>query len=436
LAAFSAPAWSVTPSDPVSFSFSGVPLVQFAQATYRDLLHRDFVVSSELLGVGKKVTINVKGVQVDQLPSFVDQVLASQGVRSTLRGGVYYLDAATSPGPQLDQVDQVSSKPGPLAASAAAPRDQVKVDQVKVDDPAKDELRVVEVMNRPVDFVIQAVNAAMGVNAARPGGGSRLVVSAPKDRIDLVLDLVDQLDVAADQVEVSASFVEVTTNDAHTSGLSLVAGLVSHKLNLTVDPGQGRFSIGGGRYQLVLDALAGDGRFNQVSNSRVVGDDAEHLALSVGDETPTIGSTGKDQLGNAVQNVVYRPSGVILDVTPRVLGSRRLALQVDGQVSAFQQTTTGVTGSPTLVKRQVKTSVSVADGEVLVIGGLNDTKSTRSKSGFSFLPSTWSNRNQLESKTDLVLILSARVLSPERKQLQEKSVTGDKKRPISVTSDI
>lgn len=389
---------------PVSFSFAGVPLVQFAQATYRDLLHRDFVVSSELLGMSKKVTINVKAVEADQLPAFVDQVLRSQGVRSTLRNGVYYLESSTESG----AVDQ-GNPSGPDAPAAAAPAHDDKASSLPVEGP-KDEVRVLQVMNRPVDFMVQAINAAIGLPAARPGGGSRMVVSVAKDRLDQVLDLVDQLDVAVDQVEVSASFVEVTTNGAESSGLSLVANTVSRKLGLSIVPGQGRVTLSGSRFDLVLDALSGDGRFNQISNPRLVGDDGERLSLSVGDETPTIGSTGKDQLGNAVQNVVYRPSGVILDVQPRVLGSRRVSLVVDGQVSAFQATTNGVAGSPTLVKRQVKTSVSLGDGEVLVIGGLNDTKSTRSKSGLSFLPSSWASRTTSESKTDLVLILSARVL--------------------------
>jgi type II secretory pathway component GspD/PulD (secretin) len=416
-AAFSVPAWSA----PVSFAFAGVPLVQFAQATYRDLLHRDFVVSSDLLSVGKKVTINVRAVDVDKLPAFVDQVLLSQGIRSSLRSGVYFLEPAGADlSPAVHQVDQV---PAAAAVPSAQPGAAASASQPGADVPAppkdKDEFRVVQVMNRPVEFVAQAVNSIVGPNVARPGGGSRLVVSAPKDRLDVVSDLVAQLDVGVDQVEVSASFVEVTTSGSDASGLSLVAGMISRKLGVTVQPSQGRIAVSAGRYDLVLDALAGDGRFNQVSNSRVVGDEAEHFSLSVGDETPTIGSTGKDQLGNAVQNVVYRPSGVILDVLPRVLGSRRLSLVVDGQVSAFQSTTTGVAGSPTLVKRQVKTSVSVADGEVLVIGGLNDSKSTRSKTGFSFLPSSWASRNGSDNKTDLVLILSARLLSPDRTRAKD-----------------
>lgn len=69
-------------------------------------------------------------------------------------------------------------------------------------------------------------------------------------------------------------------------------------------------------FQLVIDALNGDTRFNQLSNSRVVGDDHTKINLTVGNETPTISSTGKDNAGNAIQNIVYRPSGVIVDVLP------------------------------------------------------------------------------------------------------------------------
>lgn len=409
------------PVAPVSFSFGAVPLVQFAQATYRDLLGRDFVLSNELLGLGKKVTVSVKQLDPAKLPAFVDQVLAQQGVRATLRQGVYFLDVASGPVDQVlpvepaagrvqqlpQRVDQVEQNLAGNQVDQHAAGEQVAahpIDQVK-------DLQVVQVMNRPVEFMVAAVNGAIGAQVARPAGGSRMVVSVPKERKDQVLSLVAQLDVAAQVVEVSASFIEVTRSQSDASGLSLVAGTISRKLGVSVVPAEGRVSIGAGRYDLVLDALAGDGRFNQVSNSRVVGDDAEKLSLSVGDETPTIASTGKDNLGNAVQNVVYRPSGVILDVLPHVLGSGRLALSVDGQVSAFQSTTNGVAGSPTLVKRQVRTAVSVADGEVLVIGGLNDSKVTRANAGLSFLPRSWSTRSGSETKTDLVLILSARVLA-------------------------
>lgn len=403
---------------PVSFSFASVPLVDFAQFTFRDLLKRDYVLSSELIGLNKKITISVKALDDSKLVSFVESVLRSQGIRATERDGVFFLDsvgaAAGDPAPFVEKpadaptAGRVAAGPG-LDGGSAPAGDPVAVPEL--------EFRVIHVGNRSAEFLALSVNAVAGGNAAKVAGGNRLVLAVPAARMAALVSLVEQLDVAADVVEVSASFVEVTTNESGASGLSLVnSALTSGSLSggLSVLPGQGQIVVRGGRYELVLQALAADGRFKQVSNSRVVGDDAEKLLLSVGDETPTLGSSSTDNQGNQIQNVVYRPSGVILDVLPRVLPSGRLSLVVDGQVSAFQATTNGIANSPTLVKRQVKTSVSVADGEVLVIGGLSDSKATSAAAGFSFLPASWGNRSRQETKTDLVLILSARVLSASR----------------------
>lgn len=69
----------------------------------------------------------------------------------------------------------------------------------------------------------------------------------------------------------------------------------------------------------------------------------------------------------------------------------------------------GVSGSPTLIKRQVKTAVTVGDGDVLVIGGLTDTQTTNNTSGIAFLPASWSVNSGTKVQTDLVLVLSAKV---------------------------
>lgn len=410
---------------PVSFSFNGVPLMDFAQATYKNLLGRDFVLSSELVGMSKKVTVSVKGVEESKVADFVDQVLASQGVRVVDRNGVYFLDTMSAPvlpddkspvavlhsEPTAVLSGQITPALTPAGMPALTPSGMPALaGQGKGGLSPGDEVKVLTVKHRSPEFMLAVVNGVMGGSVAKLGGGSRLVVSASKENMPRLVYLVDQLDIASPVVEVSASFVEVTRTVSDGSGLSLVASTLSSKLGVSVVPSQGRIEVAAGRYQLVLDALVSDGRFKQVSNSRVVGDDAEHLSLSVGDETPTIGSTSSDRLGNPVQSIVYRSSGVLLDVVPHVLGSGRLSLAVDGQVSSFQSTTNGVSNSPTLVKRQVKTGVSLVDGEVLVIGGLDDSKVASSAAGISFFPASWRAKSSSDAKTDLVLILSARVL--------------------------
>jgi general secretion pathway protein D len=386
---------TVSPSSlPLSFDFASVPVMQFAQAVYSDSLGRDFVVSADLIDSQKKVSIRVKSLPADKLAGFVDHVLRSQGISSTLRDGVYYLDALHE---VAGQAGDVASAPGDVGQPDAKP-------------VVPDKVLVLRAQNRPAEFLAASLGAVFGPGAVKLGAGSVLVVSVPEAKEAIVREVLDALDSAPRSVEVVASFVEVTRSSDEARGLSLVNAALSRKFGVSFDASVGQASIVSGSFQLVLDALSSDGRFKQVSNSRVVGDEGEKLSLLVGDETPTIASTAKDNQGNPIQSVVYRPSGVILDVQPRVTGSGRLSLSVDGQVSAFQTTKTGVAGSPTLVKRQVKTAVSLDDGKVLVIGGLDDSKVSDQASGFSFLPKSWRSRSGDDRKTDLVLILSARVL--------------------------
>lgn len=406
--------WSA--SMPIGLDFSGVSLTTFASATYKTLLHRDFVIASDLADFSKKISVNVKAISPEKLPVFLDDLLLSQGIKSTLRGDVYFLSAAGAIEKNDVQLPVISDDEK-TAKSGASQKSNNDINDLKTADEKEKKpdliVKIFMPQNRPGEFLALAANGAFRQPTVTVSGAVLVVTAQDEKRIDSVLELLALLDLSPASVEVSASFVEVSTSGASSSGLSLVASVLASRvpgLAVSVLPASGSITVQAGRYQAVLDALQSDGRFKQVSNSRVTGDSSEKMSLSVGDETPTISSTGRDNQGNALQSIVYRPSGVILDVLPRVLGSGGVALVVDGQVSSFQATQTGVAGSPTLIKRQVKTSVSVDDGQVLIIGGLDDSKASNGQSGFSFLPKSWATEKTSNSHTDLVLILSARVL--------------------------
>lgn len=417
--AFAAP----SPVAPVSLDFSGVSLVTVGQAVFRSLLDRDFVVAPDVVAMDRKISMHVKSLPVDELPAFIENILLDHGIVTTLRNGVYYLSSKNVGGVVLPSVSGLSSTgdvaavaPTSFAAVAPAsgrtmfPRAAVAGDAVSGERHPDDISEVYPLRHRPPEFISAVVNSAFGLRASVVAGPD-LVITGSKELVQKIRKLIVSLDVAPRTIEISASFVEVSRSAGAARGVSLVVSVLGAKLRGAIGgPGASAVSLGAANFALVLDALENDGRFKQVSNSKVVGDELEKLVLSVGDETPTIGSTSRDQQGNAIQNVVYRPSGVILDVVSRVSGSGVLSLLVDGQISSFVATQTGVSSSPTLIKRQVKTRVSVADGEVLVIGGLDDTKSSRGSSGLSFLPRSWAMGSSSDSHTDLVLILSARVL--------------------------
>ncbi|MDP3671722.1 MAG: hypothetical protein Q8R69_18775 [Telluria sp.] len=393
---------------PLSFNLAGVPVVTFLQATYKSVLNRDYVIAPEVLAMEKRFTISVRDLPAAAAPAFVDDLLMGQGIQSQKRGEIYYLTAAGAY--PVAAADAFGAVVGPaVPVSVERP-----IDIAPVPAGVANSVQIYTPLHRPAEFMVAVINSAYRQPFASVAG-SQVVLSVAPERFDDVLKLAQALDLAVHSVDVQASFVEVMRSDSGNGGLSLVASVLGAKFGAavgSVGTGSGSVSIGGKNFQAVLSALQADGRFKQVSNSRVLGDDAKNMTLTVGDETPTVSSSGMDNAGNSVQNIVYRPSGVILDVLPTVLGSGRVSLLVDGQISSFQATSTGVTGSPTLVKRQVKTSVTVNDGEVVIIGGLDDTKSSYNRSGFSFLPRSWAGAASSDTHTDLVLILSAKASKP------------------------
>jgi len=405
-------------SDPISFDFVGVPLVTFGQATFKSIMHRDFVITPEVLTLDRKITISVKNIDATDVPRFVENILLQQGIATTLKDGVYYL-APVKNYQELPAATETHKTAVAATATDAAIKQVTstdafsspsETDTLSQQRKSDDDSFAYRPINRSSEFLVSVINAAFGKQSAILAG-SQIVITGSKPNLTKIRNLIESLDILPKKVDISASWIEVTQNSGTGRGISLIASVLGSKLSAslgTINSGSA-ISLKNTNFELVIDALNSDVRFNQVSNSRIVGNEYEKLNLTVGDETPTISSTGKDNAGNPVQNVTYRPSGVIIDVLPRVLGSGNIEMMIDGQISSFKATMTGVSGSPTLIKRQVKTSVTVGDGEVLLIGGLNDSQNTNSNNGLAFLPQSWTLNSGSKVQTDLVLVLSAQI---------------------------
>lgn len=428
------PGLALADSQPVSINLASASLVAFAQATYKNMLDRDFVITPDALALDRKISVSVRSLTPQQLPAFVEGVLADLGIASELRDGVYYLRAAKAPpmaqaSAYVSPLDVASPAVSSSASALFAPLKKLKSADMPLDGESVDyasraagrgsdyESEVYVPASRSADFLAPVVVAAFGARSAAAAGNQIVLTGSPSqlNKMRILLGALDQL---PRMVDVSASWVEVTDNASSGRGISIMANVLGARFGASLGSvnSASAISLRNTNFQLVIDALNTDGRFKQVSNSRIVGDDYQKMVLTVGDETPTISSTGKDNSGNSVQNIIYRPSGVIVDVLPKVLGNGKINLAIDGQISSFKPTVSGVTGSPTLIKRQVKTAVTVNDGEVLLIGGLNDAQTVDNSSGFSFLPSSWAARSGTKLHTDLVLILSAQVPHTSEKQ--------------------
>lgn len=73
--------------------------------------------------------------------------------------------------------------------------------------------------------------------------------------------------------------------------------------------------------------------------------------------------------------------------------------------------TTGANNSPTLTKRELKTTVGLQDGDVIVLGGgLAENKDTQTRDGPSFLPSFLHTSGKDVSSSEILLVLQVQRL--------------------------
>jgi general secretion pathway protein D len=147
--------------------------------------------------------------------------------------------------------------------------------------------------------------------------------------------------------------------------------------------------------------------------------DNEKAEIKVGDrisvQTQTQSGTTTTGVINSFQ---YLETGILLAVTPRINSGGLVTLEVNQEVSeANKSTITANNPNPDVQTRNAKTSVVVASGESIVLGGLiRETKSYDSTGipllskipliGAAFGTQTFNRR-----RTELVLVITPKIVN-------------------------
>ncbi|HFS2030868.1 TPA: type II secretion system protein GspD, partial [Escherichia coli] len=226
------------------------------------------------------------------------------------------------------------------------------------------------------------------------GEGDSLVFRGTRSELARLKELVPLIDVPAQGVVVTGYIYEVQTGRSEGSGLALAAKLLSGRFGVSLgsSSSMGNYiSFSSGTLNAMYELFSTDNRFKVVSAPQLRMDSGKEATFSVGEQVPVLGSVSYEN-GKAVQSVTYRDSGVIFKVKP-VITSSRISLNVNQQLSNFVKTDTGVNDSPTLLKREVDTSLTLKDGDIVLLGGLAENKDSQASTGLSFLPKSWSQKS-------------------------------------------
>jgi general secretion pathway protein D len=275
---------------------------------------------------------------------------------------------------------------------------------------------------------------------------SLLIMANDRD-YQRVLRVIQGLDVVASQVLIEAVIAEVTLNDKLQYGVQwqLAKGgtpTASFSNALTggvaaAFPGF-NYAVNAANMAATLSALNSLTHVNVISTPSLMVLDNKTARLQIGDQVPITTQTATSTVtaNTAIVNsITMQDTGVILSVTPRINESGRVQLEIEQEVSAVVKTTTSGIDSPTIQQRRVKTTVVVNDGEVLALGGMIQEQANRTSKQLPLLGdipglgAAFSNRNNDVQKTELVILITPRVV---RDGTESRLVTEEYRRKMNV----
>jgi general secretion pathway protein D len=251
-----------------------------------------------------------------------------------------------------------------------------------------------------------------------------LVITASSNTMRQIRSVIEQLDIRRAQVMVETLIAEVSSTKSSQLGIDwavfnqdrvAAAGLfdpaagnllgaaaatrtTTGRINETallglLSPGiniaGGRIRDNGTSFALLIKALQGDGETNILSAPTLLTMDNEEAEFSVGQEVPFLTGqftgVGQTQTGvvNPFQTIERRDVGLKLAITPQINEGDMVKLKLNLEVSSLGaggDTLTQITN-----RRTITNTVTVENGQILVLGGLIDDSINDSRRGVPFL---------------------------------------------------
>ncbi|MFC1095131.1 type II secretion system protein GspD [Pasteurella multocida] len=353
----------------IDFKLDSVPLHKAISMIYDEVLEKPYMLDPVL--VDDKRLISFKVTKEQDFSAFLQRYFSNMNIKIHTKNGVDY----------IQYVEPKITK------------------QSFVYNP----------MHRDVTYLSEFLQSDGQVFAS----GDKLVFYGTSSEIARAKSVLKSIDTVSKEVVVTGYVFEVQTTEKEGSGINLLAKLLSGRLGISIGVKQNFenfITVNAGNLDAMIELFRTDSRFHVVSSPTLRVKSGSRGNFSVGSDVPILGSVKYDKDGRAVQSIEYRSSGVIFEIVPTVKNGA-IDLKIQQQLSNFVKTDTGVNNSPTLIKRDLVTDVTVKSGDVVVLGGLAQNKLTEGETGFSFLPKGFlTGKSKSDEKTDIIVLLQVKQL--------------------------
>jgi len=284
-----------------------------------------------------------------------------------------------------------------------------------------------------------------GVRITADAVNNTLLIYADQENYRIIASTLQQVDQPQLQVAIDATIAEITLNDELSYGVQTY--LTSHNLGLRPDQGSllntqstsapvaaaagtvanafinrafpgFNFLVGSeSQPSAILDALHTVTGVKVLSNPSLVVINNQAATLQVGDVVPvSTGSATVLTTNNTVVNTIdYRNTGIILRVSPRINVNGNVRLDVEQEISNVSPAT-AASLTPTVSERKVRSSISVATGQTVLLAGLISEQQNKQRNGiplFDQIPglgAAFSHQDKKMARTELIIFIRPQII--------------------------
>lgn len=211
-----------------------------------------------------------------------------------------------------------------------------------------------------------------------------------------------------------------TTSTTENGDLSstLQQAAVDSLLNATGGFGGLATNLGkNGLFGAIINAVRSDTDSNILSTPSVMTLDNQKASILVGQDVPlTSGEALSPNFDNQFRTVQRQNVGIQLDVKPQINAGGAIKLFLRQEVSSIAGPVSSSNSDLIINKREIETTVTVDDGEILALGGLLDDNERRTIERIPFLSDIpllgelFKSRSRSRSKTNLMVFIRPTIL--------------------------
>ncbi|HNS08181.1 MAG TPA: hypothetical protein PKN29_00710 [Candidatus Ozemobacteraceae bacterium] len=251
--------------------------------------------------------------------------------------------------------------------------------------------------------------------------------------VEEIIDTVKSLDFRSGQVLIEVLVVEITVSNEDLFDFELM-NIVKEPFNIkntlsTIGVDHGTigeadplsksdrlkvFVTTPNRMKLFLNAWKDNKKANVISSPHIVAANHREATFKIGNKVPIIESIRPSDAG-PIKAFDIKDVGIELTVTPHINRGNQIDMEVFQTINALQSYD-AKEGTANMSNREVKTNVSLADGETLILGGFIEERTTKTENKIPLLGDlpmvgkAFRKKQNNKEKVELLIFITPKVL--------------------------